>query len=99
MMTKEQLLQRRADDVKQVMSTEQGRRFIWSMLEQAGVFCISFTGEVNTTIFNEGKRNSGLALFNEVMGFCPDLYLKMAAEAKADREANYGNSTAESDQD
>lgn len=85
MMTKEQLQQRHADDVKQVMSTVQGRRFVWGLLDQAGVFRISFTGEVNSTIFNEGNRNSGLSLFNNVLKFCPELYLKMAAEAEADR--------------
>ncbi|HIC7644622.1 TPA: hypothetical protein ACW7KW_005195 [Serratia liquefaciens] len=97
MMTREQLQQRHADDVKGVMSTESGRRFIWGLLDQAGVFRISFTGEVNATIFNEGNRNAGLALFNSVIKFCPELYLKMSAEAEKNREANYGNTTPESD--
>ncbi|MGQ6073339.1 Bbp19 family protein [Serratia sp. IR-2025] len=97
MMTREQLQQRHADDVKKVMATESGRRFVWGILDQAGVFRISFTGEVSSTIFNEGNRNSGLALFNDVLKFCPELYLKMAAEAEKDREANHGNTTPESD--
>lgn len=97
MMTREQLQQRHADDVKKVMATESGRRFVWGLLDQAGVFRISFTGEVNSTIFNEGNRNSGLSLFNDVLKFCPELYLKMAAEAEKDREANHGNTTPESD--
>lgn len=29
MMTREQLQQRHADDVKKVMATESGRRFVW----------------------------------------------------------------------
>lgn len=97
MITREQLQQRHADDVKQVMSTESGRRFIWGLLDQAGVFRISYTGEVNSTIFNEGNRNAGLSLFTHVFGTCPDLYLKMATEAEKDREANHGNTTPESD--
>ncbi|HGM6983307.1 TPA: hypothetical protein ACKQD1_004310 [Serratia marcescens] len=97
MMTREQLQQRHAEDVKQVMSTEIGRRFIWGLLTQAGVFQTTFRTDTNTTMFLEGNRNAGLALFNDVFGSCPDLYLKMAAEAEKDREANYGNTTPESD--
>ncbi|ABN42244.1 gp39 [Sodalis phage phiSG1] len=85
-MTPEQRRQRQIDDVKQVMSSESGRRFVWRLLEQAGVFRTSFTGETNSTMFREGNRNAGLALFNEVFGLCPALYLKMAAEAQEDRD-------------
>lgn len=97
MMTREQLQQRHAEDVKQVMGTEIGRRFIWGLLTQAGVFQTTFRTDTNTTMFLEGNRNAGLALFNDVFGSCPDLYLKMAAEAEKDREANHGNTTPESD--
>ncbi|EMF7561780.1 hypothetical protein QZP90_20035 [Serratia marcescens] len=96
-MTREQLQQRHADDVKKVMATESGRRFVWGLLEQAGVFQTTFRTDTNTTMFLEGNRNAGLALFNDVFGICPDLYLKMAAEAEKDREANHGNTTPESD--
>ncbi|WP_217632327.1 hypothetical protein, partial [Vibrio parahaemolyticus] len=57
----------------------------------------TFRTDTNTTMFLEGNRNAGLALFNDVFGSCPDLYLKMAAEAEKDREANHGNTTPESD--
>lgn len=97
MMTREQLQQRHADDVKKVMSTESGRRFIWGRLTQAGVFQTTFRTDTNTTMFLEGNRNAGLTLFNDVFGICPDLYSKMAAEAEKDREANHGNTTPESD--
>lgn len=97
MMTREQLQQRHADDVKKVMATESGRRFVWGLLEQAGVFQTTFRTDTNTTMFLEGNRNAGLALFNDVFGICPDLYLKMAAEAEKDREANHGNTTPEGD--
>ncbi len=97
MMTREQLQQRHADDVKKVMATESGRRFVWGLIEQAGVFQTTFRTDTNTTMFLEGNRNAGLALFNDVFGICPDLYLKMAAEAEKDREANHGNTTPESD--
>ncbi|WOB97110.1 hypothetical protein [Providencia sp. PROV099] len=74
--------EREDDDLKQVMSTEYGRRFIWKTLSASGVFEVSFTSDPYITSFNEGRRNKGLELFNDVMSVCPDLYLVMAEEAK-----------------
>ncbi|EJD6539146.1 TPA: hypothetical protein U2I32_000736 [Providencia rettgeri] len=74
--------EREDDDLKQVMSTECGRRFIWKTLSLSGVFEVSFTSDPYITSFNEGRRNKGLELFNDVMSVCPDLYLVMAEEAK-----------------
>lgn len=78
--------ERQRDDLKHVMSSVQGRRLIWLLLNNAGVFSLSFTGDNASTNFNEGRRNEGLRLFNEVMTHCPDLYLTMANEAREDEE-------------
>lgn len=84
---KQKLLEeRQRDDLIHVMSSQQGRRVIWKLLDAAGVFRVSWTGDNNATNFNEGRRNEGLRLFNDVMAFCPDLYMDMAKEAKADEE-------------
>lgn len=80
------LAERQESDMKFVLETVQGRRVIWDLLCRAGVFASSFTGDNNATNFNEGRRSEGLRLFNSVMAACPDLYLKMAAEAKEDNE-------------
>lgn len=77
-------IERERDDVIHVMSSAEGRRFIWLLLSNAGVFASSFTGDNNATNFNEGRRSEGLRLFNDVMKHCPDLYLTMAKEAKDD---------------
>lgn len=80
-------LKGRADkDLESVMSTESGRRFIWEMLADAGVFQSSFTGDNNATNFKEGQRNAGLRIFSRVMEVCPDMYLVMAKEAKEDEQ-------------
>lgn len=73
--------EREADDIRQVMSTEQGRRVVWSLLEQGKVFGTTFAVDPAVTAFNEGQRNLALALFSRVMAACPDQYLKMADEA------------------
>lgn len=54
--------------MKSVLSTVQGRRFVWGMLERCGVYSLSYTGDPTRTAFNEGMRNVGLlliALLNE----------------------------------
>jgi hypothetical protein len=77
---------RELKDIKAVMGTIEGRRVVWSILDSAGIFKTSFTGETNSTIFNEGQRNGGLRLFSDIMESCPDLYLNMADEAKEPKE-------------
>ncbi|EJL90264.1 hypothetical protein [Pantoea sp. GM01] len=80
------LADRTRDDLIHVMGSQQGRRVIWKLLDSAGVFSISFTGDNNATNFNEGRRSEGLRLFSDVMAHCPDLYMTMAKEAKEDEE-------------
>ena len=79
--------EREDDDLKQVMSTEYGRRFVWKILSASGVFHSSFSSDPYSTYFKEGARNRGLELFNSVLSVCPDLYLVMAEEAK-EQESN-----------
>lgn len=79
--------EREDDDLKQVMSTEYGRRFVWKILSASGVFHSSFSSDPYSTYFKEGARNRGLELFNSVLSVCHDLYLVMAEEAK-EQESN-----------
>lgn len=53
------------EDLRFILSTEKGRRFLWQILERAGVFRNSYTGD-NSTFFNEGRRNLGLWLIGEI---------------------------------
>lgn len=78
--------ERDADDIRQVMSTEQGRRVVWAVMEQGKVFGSTFAIDPSITAFNEGQRNLALALFSRVMAVCPEQYLKMAAEASTKEE-------------
>lgn len=73
--------QREDNDIKFVMSSEQGRRVVWDLLGRGKVFASTFTADAQVTAFNEGQRNLALSLFSKVMAVCPDLYLTMAAEA------------------
>jgi hypothetical protein len=74
--------QREIEDLTKLIDTAHGRRFVWKLLGQCGVFRLSYSGELASTSFNEGQRNIGLGLFAEIMAHCPNLYLLMAEEAK-----------------
>ena len=67
------------EDTRAVMGTAEGRRFIWWMLEQAGIHRTTMTGN-SYTYFNEGMRNLGLILENHVIEACDRQYLKMRDE-------------------
>jgi hypothetical protein len=53
------------ESIQAVMKTREGRRVMWWILEQAGVYRSSFTGN-STTFFNEGKRIVGLDLLTAI---------------------------------
>lgn len=81
----EQVRDRELHDMRSVMETVEGRRFVWRLLSQAGVFRTSFTGN-STTFFNEGMRNIGLIVMADVQEACADKYLEMMNESKKDLE-------------
>lgn len=67
-------------DVKWLMSSKRGRRIMWRLLELSGPFRLSFDTNAMRMAFNEGNRNLGNKLFNEVMDLCPELYPVMVKE-------------------
>lgn len=67
------------DDTQWLMSTIQGRRFVWAQLSDAGVFRTSFTGN-SETFFKEGQRDIGLRLLGKIMRHTPEAFSTMMAE-------------------
>lgn len=80
---KAHLLQLEIDDFKWLMGGKRGRRIVWRLLEKAGVFHNSFTGNALGTAFNEGKRNYGLYLMDMIHTHCPEHYTTMISERQA----------------
>lgn len=68
------------DDFKWLMQSTRGRRIVWRLLDQAGVFRISFTQNSVQTAFNEGGRNYGLKMINRIHALCPELYPALIKE-------------------
>lgn len=79
------VLQEELDDIKSLMARPEMRRFMWRLLEKAGVNRTSFTGN-STTFFNEGQRNIGLMMLSQILDACPEQYIVMLNEAKAKTE-------------
>ena len=71
--------EREVNDLKSVMASPGGRRFMWRLLEKAGIFKSSMTGN-SQTFFLEGQRNIGLFLLAQVNEHCLDEYVLMLTE-------------------
>ena len=78
-------------DIKWLMSSKRGRRFIYRLLETAGVFRSSFNTNAMAMSFSEGNRNYGLKLLDQVHTLCPELYPTMIKEQKNVRNADDGS--------
>ena len=64
-----------------VMSTIEGRTFIWDFLASCHIFTTTFTGDALTSAFAEGERNVGQRLLSGIMVVCPDQYIQAMREA------------------
>lgn len=65
-----------------VMSSKGGRLTVHRLLEWAGVYRLSFTGDALWSAFNEGQRNVGNKLLAEIMADFPAEFALMMKEAK-----------------
>lgn len=70
---------RSREDLKAVVSTVNGRRFIWKYLDLCGIYETTFTGG-SETFFLEGKRAVGLTLLKDVIDASPETFIVMQKE-------------------
>lgn len=75
-------------DIKWLMSSKRGRRVVWRLLEQAGVFRLSFNTNAMAMSFAEGNRNYGLQILGLIHSLCPELYPTMIKEQNNVRDAD-----------
>lgn len=67
-------------DLKWLMSSKRGRRIVSRLLEQAGVFRLSFDSNAMRMAFNEGNRSYGNWLFDQIRNTCFELIPVMIKE-------------------
>lgn len=72
------------DDLKWLMGSKRGRRIVWRLLSQAGVFRLSFSTNAMQMAFNEGQRNFGNSTLALIHSQCPELYPVMVKENSRD---------------
>jgi hypothetical protein len=78
-------------DFRWLMGTQQGRRIVWRLLDQSGVFRLSFDGNALKMAFNEGNRNFGNQILAQIHRDCPELYSTMTKEQVNGSDGNGGN--------
>lgn len=69
-----------AEEFKALMERRGFRAFVWRLLGEAQVFQPIMTGN-SYTFMNEGKRQIGLWVLEQINRHCPDLYVTMTKEA------------------
>lgn len=75
--------EQRLEDWRWLLGDQRGRRIVWALLEDGGVFRSSFDPErPAVTAFHEGQRNGGLRVLHQVMQADPSAYELMAREAQ-----------------
>jgi hypothetical protein len=72
--------ERAKNDLAAVMSTAEGRRFVWALIEHAGVYGPSYASEALATAYNEGRRSIGIGLQARCQADVPDLYVTALKE-------------------
>ena len=72
-------VKQRESDMRWLLSQPQGRRLLWSLIQQCGVDRISYTGN-SETFWREGQRSIGVQLAADAKALAPDLYKQMVIE-------------------
>ena len=78
-----------------VMNTAPGRRYLWDKLAAAHVFATTFSTDPVQMAFNEGQRNQGLLLLNDIMEWCPDQFILAMREFNGRRTGSSSTATRE----
>ena len=78
-------------DLKWLMGSKRGRRIIWRLLDQAGVFRLSFNTNAMQMAFAEGNRNFGNRTLSLLQQHAPELYLTMVKENANERHPDDGH--------
>lgn len=66
-------------DIEWLLSSVEGRRVLWRLLDLTGVYRSSYTGN-SETFFREGARNVGLILLADIQRANPEGFLTMLKE-------------------
>ena len=80
------------NDLRMVLKTPEGRRFIWKILSNAGIFRDPFTLNSNETSYGLGRRRIGLDLLIDLNDAEPLAFAKLQSEFISEQLKNKGES-------
>ena len=80
------LVQLQGQTIRLQMSSRNGRRFVWMVMNESGPLQNPLTHSDNFTNFNIGKQDIGRWLIALIEEHCPELYPIMVKEAKEDQK-------------
>jgi hypothetical protein len=67
--------------LQMLMATDQGREWLYDMLNECNTFGTPFNPDTHATAYNCGALYIGRNLENDILRFCPDLYSVMRKES------------------
>lgn len=67
---------------KEVLRTENGRKVLWRMIQDSGMFSPSFDTDPIKQAYSNGLRNSGVRLYNEISREHPVFFDMMVQESR-----------------
>ena len=76
--------ERELSDIRFLLKSPEGRRFIWKLFDEAGNTRMSYTGESQGTAFNEGRRSIGLKILNDLLEAKPEAFMQMQQEYQSE---------------
>ena len=77
---------RELSDIRSVAKTAEGRRFIWRVLSNAGIFRINGIDDAIGMARFEGRRECGIEVLNDVMSAKASLFGQMQEEYASERK-------------
>lgn len=69
--------QQQAEDIKWLMATAQGQRFLTRLLEETAVFRTAFHTSGQVMALNEGRKQIGYWLIGELTAHTPDAFTNL----------------------
>lgn len=80
-------------DLRWIMGSRQGRRFVFRRLSSMGLYRSSYTGN-SETFFREGMRNVGLQWMADIERVCQEEFIAMLKENQYARPDDTGSDSA-----
>lgn len=71
-----------ARDYAWLMGSPAGRRILWQILSEAGVYRVSMAPDPYQTAFKEGRRDIGLRVLTRINQHAPEQFAAMQREVK-----------------